>query len=69
LLSDDIILFGKTDLLETLTYKFEQWWTVFRERKEVHGLKLCLIGRDMSGCIQMAMLCIKHMAFQKNMRV
>ncbi len=32
-------------------------------RKEVLGLKLCLIGRDVSGNIQMAMLCTKHMAF------
>ncbi len=64
LLSNDIILFGKTDLLETLTYKVEQWWTVFHERKEVLGLKSCLIGCDVSGNIQMAMLCTKHMAFQ-----
>ncbi len=44
LLSDNIILFGKTNVLETLTYKVEQWWTVFRESKEVLGLKSCLIG-------------------------
>ncbi len=68
-LSDDIILFGKTDLLETLIYKVEQWWTIFHERKEVLGLKSCLIRRDVSGYIQMAMLCIKHLAFQKNIRV
>jgi hypothetical protein len=68
-LSDNIILFGKTNLLETLTYKVEEWWTVFHEHKEVLGLKSCLIGRNVSGYIQMAMLCIKHMAFQKNIRV
>jgi hypothetical protein len=69
LLSNNIILFGKTNVLETLTYKVEQWWTVFRESKEVLGLKSCLIGRNMSGIIQMAMLCTKYMAFQKNIRV
>jgi hypothetical protein len=31
--------------------------------KEVLGLKLCLIGCNVSGNIQMAMLCTKHMAF------
>jgi hypothetical protein len=67
LLSGNIILFGKSNVLETLTYKVEQWWTVFRERKEVLGLKSCLIGRNMSGNIQMAMLCTKHMAFQKTL--
>ena len=29
LLSDNFVPFGKTDLLETLTYKVEQWWTVW----------------------------------------
>jgi hypothetical protein len=65
LLSDNITLFGKTDVLETLIYKVEQWWTVFREHKEVLRLKLCLIRHDVSDNIQMAMLCTKHMAFQK----
>jgi hypothetical protein len=69
LLSNNIILFGKTDLLETLTYKVEQWWTILCERKELLRHKSCLIGRNVSGYIQMAMLCIKHMAFQKNTRV
>jgi hypothetical protein len=68
-LSNNIILFGMTDVLETLTYKVEQWWTVFRECKEVLRLKSCLIGHDVSGYIQMAMLYTKHMAFQKNIRV
>ncbi len=69
LLIDDFVTFGKTDVLETLTYKVEQWWTIFRESKEVLGLKLCLIRHNVSGNIQMAMLCTKHMAFQKNIRV
>jgi hypothetical protein len=69
LLSNDIILFGMTDVLETLTYKVEQWSTIFCESEEVLGLKSCLIGCNLSGCIQMAMLCTKHMAFQKNRRV
>ncbi len=69
LLSDDFVLFGKTNVLETLTYKVEQWWTVFRESKEVFGFKLCLFGRDMFGNTQMTMLCTEHMAFQKNIRV
>ncbi len=68
-LSNNFVSFGKTDILETLTYKVEQWWTVFHESKEVLGLKSCLIGGDVSGNIQMAMLCTKHMAFQKNIRV
>ncbi len=67
--SDDFVPFGKTNVLGTLTYKVEQWWTVFHGSKEVLGLKLCLFGHDMSGNIQMTMLCTKHMAFQKNMRV
>ncbi len=46
LLSDNIILFGKTNILESLTYKVGQWWKVFHERKEILGLKLCLIGRN-----------------------
>ncbi len=49
LLSDNFVPFGKTDVLETLTYKVEQWWTIFRESKEVFGLKSCLIRRDVSG--------------------
>jgi hypothetical protein len=65
LLSDDFVPFRKTDVLETLTYKVEQWWTAFLEREEVLGLKLCLIGCDMSGNIQVAMLYTKHMAFLK----
>jgi hypothetical protein len=64
-LSDDFVPLGKTDVLETLTYKVEQWWTAFRESKEVLGLKSCLIGCNMSGNIQMAMLYTKHMAFLK----
>ncbi len=68
-LSNDIILFGKTNLLETLTYKIEQWWTIFHESKEVLRLKSCLIGCNVSGNIQMAMLCTKHMAFQKKIKV
>jgi hypothetical protein len=69
LLSDNFVPFGKTDVQETLTYKVEQWWATFRESKEVLGLKSCLIGRDVSGNTQMAMLCTKYMAFQKNIRV
>jgi hypothetical protein len=69
LLSNDFVPFGKTDVLETLTYKVEQWWTVFRESKEVLGLKSCLFGCDVSGNTQMAMLSTKHMAFQKNIRI
>ncbi len=49
LLSDNFVPFGKTDVLETLTSTVEQWWTIFRESKEVLGLKSCLIGRDVSG--------------------
>jgi hypothetical protein len=51
LLSDNIVPFGKTDVLETLTNKVEQCWSVFREREEVLGLKSCLIRRNMSGNI------------------
>jgi hypothetical protein len=69
LLSNNFVPFGKTNILETLTYKVEQWWTVFRESKEVLGLKSCLFGCNVSGSTQMAMLCAKHMAFQKNIRV
>jgi hypothetical protein len=65
LLSDNFVPFGKTDILETLTYKVEQWWTAFRESKELLGLKSCLIGRDMSGNIRVAMFYTKHMAFLK----
>ena len=64
-LSDNFVPFGKTDVLETLTYKVEQWWTAFRESEEVLGLKSCLIGCNMSGNIQVAMLYTKHMAFLK----
>ncbi len=49
LLSDDLLSFGKTNVLETLTYKIDQCRTVFRERDELLGLKSCLIGRDVSG--------------------
>ncbi len=63
--SDNFVPFGKTDVLETLTYNIEQWWTAFRESAEVLGLKSCLIGRDMFGNVQMAMLYTKHMAFLK----
>ncbi len=49
LLSNNFVPFGKTDVLETLTYKVEQWWTVFHESEEVLGLKSCLIRRDVSG--------------------
>ncbi len=69
LLSDNFVPFAKTDVLETLTSKVEQWWTIFREKKEVLGLKLFLFGRNVSGTTQMVMLCTKHMAFQKNIRV
>ncbi len=48
-LSDNIVAFGKTNVLETLTYKVEQCRTVFHEHNEVLGLKSCLIWRDMSG--------------------
>jgi hypothetical protein len=51
LLSDDFVPFGKTDVLETLTYEVEQCQTIFHEREEVLGLKLCLIGHNMSGNI------------------
>jgi hypothetical protein len=63
LLSDNIVAFGKTIVLETLTYLVEQCWTVFCERNEVLGLKLCLVGGNVSGHIQAAMLCTEHMAF------
>ncbi len=69
LLSNNIIPFGRTNVLETLTYKVEQWWTVFHEMQKVHGLKSCLIRHNVSGNIQIAMLCTKHIAFQKNIRV
>jgi hypothetical protein len=65
LLSDDFVPFGKTDILETLTYKVEQWGTAFHESEEVLGLKLRLIGCNMSGNIQVAMLYTKHMVFLK----
>ncbi len=60
-LSNNFVSFGKTDILETLTYKVEQWWTVFCESEEVLGLKSCLV-------VQMAMLCIEHMAFHRNIK-
>ncbi len=69
LLSNNFVQFGKTNVLETLTYKVEQWWTIFCEIEEVLRLKSCLLGRDVSGYTQMVMLCTKHMAFQKNIRV
>jgi hypothetical protein len=62
---DNFVPFGKADVLETPTYKVEQWWTVFRESQEVLGLKSCLIRCDISGNIQIAMLYTKHMAFLK----
>jgi hypothetical protein len=65
LLSDNFVPFGKTDVLETLTYKVEQWWTAFHESEEVLRLKSCLIGCNMSGNIQVTMLYTKHMAFLK----
>ncbi len=65
LLSDNFVSFGKTDILETLTYKVEQWWTAFHESEEVLGLTSLMIGCNMSGNIQMAMLYTKHMAFLK----
>ncbi len=56
LLSNDIVSFGKTNILETLTYKIEQCWTIFHKCDEVLMLKvLCLIGHDVSGYIQAAM--------------
>jgi hypothetical protein len=67
LLSDVIVPFSKTKVLETLTYKVEQCQNVFREHDEVLGLKLCLIGHNVFGNIQVAMLCTKHMAFQKTL--
>jgi hypothetical protein len=65
LLSDNFVPFGKTDVLETLTYKVEQWWAIFRESEEALRLKSCLIGHNMSGNIHIAMLYTKHMAFLK----
>ncbi len=67
LLSNNIVPFSKTDILETLIYKVEQWRTAFCEHKEVLRLKSCLIGCDMFGNTQVAMLCTKHMAFQKTL--
>ncbi len=49
LLSNNFVPFGKTNVLETLTYKVEQWWTIFRESEEVLRLKSCLIRRNVSG--------------------
>ncbi len=49
LLSNNFVPFGKTNVLETLTYKVEQWWTVFLESEEVLGLKSCLIRCNVSG--------------------
>jgi hypothetical protein len=66
-LSDNIVAFGKTGVLETLTYKVELCRTIFCERKEVLGLKSCLIRRNISGNIQVAMLCTEHIAFQKTL--
>jgi hypothetical protein len=63
LLSNNIVPFGKTNVLETLTNKVEQCWSVFLEREEVLGLKSCLIRHDVSGDIQAAMLHAEHMAF------
>ncbi len=66
LLFDDIVPFGKTSILETLTYKVKQCWTIFCEPDEVLGLKLCLIGRNVSGSIQVAMLCAEHILCLKS---
>ncbi len=65
LLSKNFVPFSKTNVLETLTYKVEQWWTVFHESKEVLGLKSCLIGRNVSSNIQMTILCTEHTTFLK----
>jgi hypothetical protein len=48
LLFDNNVAFGKTNVLETPTYKVEQCQTIFCERDEVLGLKLCLIGCNVS---------------------
>ncbi len=48
---DDIAPFGKTNVLETLTYKVKQCRTIFCEREEALRLTLCLIGHNMSGNI------------------
>ncbi len=66
-LFNNSVLFGKTNVLETLTYKVEQCRTVFCERNEVLGLKSCLSRHGVSGHIQVAMLCAQHMAFQKTL--
>ncbi len=52
-LSDNFVSFGKTNVLETLTDKVEQGWTVFRESKEVFGLKLltCLVISRWPCCV------------------
>jgi hypothetical protein len=63
LLSDNFVPFA--DVLESLTYKVEQWWTVFCESEKVLRHKLCMIGCNMSGNIQMAMLYTEHVAFLK----
>jgi hypothetical protein len=63
LLYNNIVAFGKTNVLETLTYEVEHRWTIFCEQDEVFGLKSCLIGHNVSGNIQAAMQCADHMAF------
>ncbi len=67
LLTDNIVPFVKPNVLETLTHKVEQCWSIFCERNEGLGHNLCLIGHDVSGNIQGAMLCAKFMAFQKTL--
>ncbi len=67
LLSNNIVPFGKINILETLTHKVEQCWTIFHGHKEVFRLKLCLLVCNVSGNIQAAMLCAEHMAFQKTL--
>ncbi len=44
LLSDNFVPFGKTNVLETLTYKIEECWTVFHERDEVSGSNRAWLG-------------------------
>ncbi len=47
-LSNDFVPFGKTNILETLTYKVEKCRTIFCEHNEVLWLKSCLIRCNMS---------------------
>ncbi len=66
-LSGNFVPFGKTNVPETLTYKVEQCRTIFREQEEVLVFKSCLIRRNMSVNMQVAMLCTKQMAFSKTL--